>query len=271
MRKRPASSGARWIAGGWQLLKARPGLVIGSVLLMYLLVFLTSFVPVIGMGAGYLIAPILGGGVIVIFARIAELLERAEHEPLAREQPIGFDLLFSQFSGQAPWRPLLGLGGVTILVNLAILLLLATYLSAAMPEGGLSALNNPETTDSERLAQLLPILTSGSAVGVWLAVVVVYVLYLSAMLFAIPRVVLAGAGLTGALATSFRAAWLNWLPMLVFSLIWLALFMTIPLTAGLSAILLVPWAWAALYAAYVSIFPAEQAEESRAEADDSVG
>ncbi len=256
MRKRPASSGARWIAGGWQLLKTRPGLVIGSVLLMYLLVFLTSFVPLIGMGAGYLIAPILGGGVIVIFARIAEILERAEEEPLAREQPIGFDLLFSQFSGKAPWRPLLGLGGVTILVNLAILLLLAAFLTAAMPEGGMAALNNPETTDSERLAQLLPILTSGAAMGIWLAVAVIYVLYLSAMLFAIPRVVLAQASLTAALVTSFRAVWINWLPMLIFGLIWLGLFLTIPLTAGLSAILLVPWAWAALYAAFVSIFPA---------------
>ncbi|MFW6021046.1 MAG: BPSS1780 family membrane protein [Guyparkeria sp.] len=268
MRKRPASSGARWIAGGWQLLKTRPGLVIGSVLLMYLLVLLVSFVPVVGMGAGYLIAPILGGGVIVIFARIAEILERAEEEPLAREQPIGFDLLFSQFSGRAPWRPLLGLGGVTILVNLAILFLLAAFLTAAMPEGGMAALNNPETTDSERVEELLPILTSSSALGIWFAVIVIYVLYLSAMLFAIPRVVLAGAGLTAALAASFRAVWLNWLPMLIFGLIWLVLFMTIPLTAGLSAILLVPWAWAALYAAYVSIFPAE---EPRVDDDQDAG
>ena len=264
MRKRPASSGARWIAGGWQLLKTRPGLVIGSVLLMYLLIFLTSFVPLIGMGAGYLLAPLLGGGVIMIFARIAEILERAEAEPLAREQPIGFDLLFSQFSTEAPWRALLGLGGVTILVNLAILLLLAAYLTAAMPEGGMAALNSPEMTESERLAQLLPVLTSGGAMWLWLAVVGLYVLYLAAMLFAIPEVVLAKASLWGALAASFRAVWLNWLPMLIFGLIWLALFMTIPLTAGLSAILLVPWGWAAVYAAYVSIFPsaADEPEES---------
>ncbi|MFO7581037.1 BPSS1780 family membrane protein [Guyparkeria sp.] len=257
MRKRPASSGARWIAGGWQLLKTRPGLVIGSVLLMYVLVFLVSMVPLIGMGAGYLIAPVLGGGVIMIFVRIAEILERSEEEPLAREQPIGFDLLFSQFRGEAPWRPLVGLGGVTILVNLLILLLLAGYLTAALPEGGMNALNDPDLSDGERLETLLPVLTSASALGVWLGVVVVYVLYLSAMLFAVPLVVLREYPLTAALAASFRAVWLNWLPMLVFGLIWLGLFMTIPLTAGLSAILLVPWAWAALYAAYVSIFPAE--------------
>ncbi|KTG16408.1 MULTISPECIES: BPSS1780 family membrane protein [unclassified Guyparkeria] len=260
MRKRPASSGARWIAGGWQLLKTRPGLVIGSVLLMYLLIFLTSFVPLIGMGAGYLIAPLLGGGVIMIFARIAEILERAEEEPLAREQPIGFDLLFSQFSGQAPWRTLIGLGGVTILVNLGILLLLAAYLTAAMPEGGMAALESPEMNDSERLAQLLPVLTSGAAMWLWLVVIGVYVLYLAAMLFAIPRVVLAGSSLLAALSASFRAVWVNWLPMLIFGLIWFALFMTIPLTAGLSAILLVPWGWAAMYAAYVSIFPTTESE-----------
>ena len=263
MRKRPASSGARWIAGGWQLLKTRPGLVIGSVLLMYLLIFLTSFVPLIGMGAGYLIAPILGGGVIMIFARIAQILERAEDEPLAREQPIGFDLLFSQFSGQAPWRSLLGLGGVTILVNLGILLMMAAYLTAAMPEGGMAALNSPEMSDSERIAQLLPVLTSATAIGLWLVVIGVYLLYLTAMLFAIPRVVLAQSSMGRALMESFRAVWLNWLPMLVFGLVWLALFMTIPLTAGLSAILLVPWGWAATYAAYVSIFP--EAQEERPE------
>ena len=129
----------------------------------------------------------------------------------------------------------------------------------------MAALNDPETTDSERLGQLMPILTSASAMGVWLAVVVVYVLYLSAMLFAIPRVVLAEARVGAALAASFRAVWINWLPMLIFGLIWLGLFMTIPLTLGLSAILLVPWAWAALYAAYVSIFPAE--DNAPADAD----
>ena len=265
MRKRPASSGARWIAGGWQLLKTRPGLVIGSVLLMYLLIFLTSLVPLVGMGAGYLLAPLLGGGVIVIFARIAEILERAEEEPLAREQPIGFDLLFSQFSTEAPWRPLLGLGGVTIVVNLGIMLLLAAYLTAAMPEGGMAALNSPDMSDSDRLAQLLPVLTSGGAMWLWGAVVGIYVLYLSAMLFAIPRVVLAGSPLWSALADSFRAVWLNWSPMLIFGLIWLGLFMTIPLTAGLSAILLVPWGWAAVYAGYVSIFPT--ADEGPVEED----
>ena len=269
MRKRPASSGARWIAGGWQLLKTRPGLVIGSVLLMYLLMFLASFVPLIGMGASYLLAPILGGGVIMIFARIAEILERAEEEPLAREQPIGFDLLFSQFSGDAPWRTLLGLGGVTILVNLSILLMLAAYLTAAMPEGGMAALNSPDMSDSERLAQLLPVLTSGAAMWLWLVVIGIYVLYLAAMLFAIPRIVLAGSSLWGALSASFRAVWLNWLPMLIFGLIWLALFMTVPLTAGLSAILLVPWGWAAMYAAYVSIFPGP--DEERADQIDPVG
>lgn len=257
MRKRPASSGARWIAGGWQLLKTRPGLVIGSVLLMYVLILLTSFIPLIGMGAGYLIAPILGGGAIVIFARIAQILERAEDEPLAREQPIGFDLLFSQLRADAPWRTLLGLGGLTIAVNLLILLLLAGYLTAALPEGGLAALNDPALSDADRMGELLPVLTSGAALGVWLAVVIVYLLYLSAMLFAIPLVTLRGYSLTHALLASFRGAWLNWLAMLVFGLIWLLLFLTVPLTAGLSAILLLPWAWASLYAAYVSIFPAD--------------
>ncbi|MCL7745378.1 hypothetical protein LV476_10565 [Guyparkeria hydrothermalis] len=269
MRKRPASSGARWIAGGWQLLKTRPGLVIGSVLLMYLLIFLTSFVPLIGMGAGYLLAPLLGGGVIMIFVRIAQILERAEEEPLAREQPIGFDLLFSQFSNGAPWRTLLALGGVTILVNLAMLLLVAGYLAAAMPEGGMAALNNPEISDSERAAKLLPVLTSGAAIWLWLLVIGLYVVYLSAMLFAIPRVVLAGDTVRGALSASFRAVWFNWVPMLIFGLIWLALFMTVPLTVGLSAILLVPWGWAAMYAAYVSIFP--RAEGQPEESDQPVG
>jgi uncharacterized membrane protein len=82
------------------------------------------------------------------------------------------------------------------------------------------------------------------------------------MLFAIPRVVLAGSSLLSALSASFRAVWVNWLPMLIFGLIWFALFMTIPLTAGLSAIVLVPWGWAAMYAAYVSIFPSTQSESA---------
>jgi uncharacterized membrane protein len=258
MRKRPASSGARWIAGGWQLLRTRPGLVIGSVLLMYVLVVLASMMPLIGLGAGYLLAPLLAGGVIAILARIAQILERAEQEPLAREQPIGFDLLFSQFSGQAPWRALLALGGVTILVNLVVFMVLAGYLGTVMSGDALSALNDPERTDTERMDVLLPALTSSSAMGIWLVIAVIYTLYLTATLFAVPLIVLRGYPLPAALWASFRAAWRNWLPLLIFGLIWLGLFMTVPLTMGLSLILLMPWAWAALYAAFVSIFPATE-------------
>ena len=260
MRKRPASSGARWITGGWQLLKTRPGLVIGSVLLMYVLVILASMVPLIGLGAGYLLSPLLAGGVIAIFARIAEILERAEAEPLAREQPIGFDLLFSQFNGEAPWRPLIGLGGVTILVNLVVFVLVMGYLGTALSGDGMAALNDPELTDTERMEILLPALTSSSAMGIWAAVAVIYTLYLTAKVFAVPLIVLRGYPLIAALMASFRGVWRNWLPMLIFGLIWLGLFMTVPLTMGLAAILLVPWAWAALYAAFVSIFPQAETE-----------
>lgn len=269
MRKRPASSGARWIAGGWQLLKTRPGLVIGSVLLMYVLVVLVSMMPLIGLGAGYLLSPLLAGGVIAIFARIAEILERAEDEPLAREQPIGFDVLFSQFSGEAPWRTLIGLGGVTILVNLLVFVLVISYLGTALPADGMAALNDPELTDTERMEILLPAVTSSSAMGIWFAVAVIYVLYLTAKLFAVPLIILRDHSLTAALVASFRAVWRNWLPMLVFALIWVGLFMTVPLTMGLAAILLVPWAWAALYAAFVSIFPAMEEAVADPEAPQS--
>ncbi|MGM0517087.1 MAG: BPSS1780 family membrane protein [Pseudomonadota bacterium] len=255
MRKRPASSGARWIAGGWQLLKTRPGLVIGSVLLMYVLMVLASMMPLIGLGAGYLLSPLLAGGVIAIFARIAEILERSEEEPLAREQPIGFDLLFSQFNGQAPWRTLVALGGVTILVNLVVFMLVIGYLGTAMPAEGMAALNEPELTDTERMEILLPVLTSSSAMGIWMAVTVIYTLFLTAKIFAVPLIVLRDYPLSAALMASFRGVWRNWLPMLIFGLIWIGLFMTVPLTMGLSLILLMPWAWAALYAAFVSIFP----------------
>ena len=271
MRKRPASSGARWIAGGWQLLKTRPGLVIGSVLLMYVLLILASMMPLIGLGAGYLLSPLLAGGVIAIFARIAEILERAEDEPLAREQPIGFDLLFSQFNGEAPWRALIGLGGVTILVNLLVFILVMGYLGTALPEGGMTALNDPELTDTERMEILWPALTSSAAMGIWSSVAVIYVLYLAAKLFAVPLIILQGYPLMAALAASFRAVWRNWLPMLIFGLIWTGLFMTVPLTMGLAAILLVPWAWAALYAAFVSIFPATEETEASAEAPRTPG
>ncbi|HHQ69717.1 MAG TPA: hypothetical protein ENM98_05360, partial [Halothiobacillaceae bacterium] len=262
MLKRPAGSGLRWIAGGWILLKTRPGLVIGGVTLMYLLLIVSSLMPMVGLLLPALLGPFLSGGLVVVFARIAEILERSEAEPLAKEQPIGFDLLFSQFSGNAPWQSLLGVATVSIVFNLLLLLIISAVIGAGADAKAMEIAGGDQMDQAEMAAMLLSSMSPGLMLTAALVVVVVWGLYLAMTLYAVPLIVLRGFALKAAFAASFFATFRNWLPLLILGALWLLMAMTIPLTLFISAFLVVPLGWAAFYASFVSIFPEQPPEQS---------
>ncbi len=257
MQKLSAGHGWRWIAEGWGLMRARLGLSIGVVLLMYVLLFVVSWLPLVGSVLSTFLTPFLIAGVYIVFARIQEIRHRQLIEPLAGEQPIGFDLLFAAFSRPAVRKPLLALGVLSIVFSLTLLLAVAGFVVSQLAGIDHAVLTDPTATDTARLEFLLPYLLSPQAMILWLVVMIAAVLYSMATFFAVPLIVLRDHAFSAALKASFAAVSANWLPFLLYALIWLVLFMSVPLTLMLSLIVLVPLLLASMFAAFESIWPDE--------------
>lgn len=261
MQRLGGGQGASWIAEGWRLLRSRMTLVIGVVFLTYVLLFMVSMLPFVGNILAALASPFLIGGVYVVLHRLREINRRAEVEPLAREQPISWDLLFSVFQNPAPRKSLIGYALVSIGFQLMMLLILAGFVAVALSGVDHTVLTDPTATDKQRIEQLWPILISPSAGLLWVTVLVLSVLYGMAVFFVVPLIVLRGVKLWPAMRASFTAVSANWLPFLVYALIWVLLILTVPFTLFLSLILIGPLMITSVYAAFEAIWPDDDSSD----------
>lgn len=256
MERVSAGQGLSWIRGGWTLLRLKPGAVIGSVLLMYILLFVAQMLPFVGGIVAMVLAPFLAGGVYLILQRVGQIAAEVEAEPLAREQAVSFDLLFSLFKQPEKRRALLGLAAVALMFNLVMLILFVVFVGTSL--GGLehNALTDSATTDQQKMQMLMPILFSAKGMWLWLIVLTLSAVYAMATLFAVPQIALDGVGLVEALKQSFRAVGHNWLPFLTYGLVWMLLYIVfVPITVGLALIVLIPLGVASVYIAYRNIWP----------------
>jgi hypothetical protein len=254
MRRVNAGRGWYWIRGAWQLIKPRFGLVLGTVLLMYVLLFVASMIPLIGDIIAPFLAPFLAGGVYVVLQRVREIERRSRIEPLASEQPIAFDLLFSVFKNPAPRKTLLWLGFVSVVFSLAMLLVVAIFLTVKLSGIEHSVLTDLTATDEQRMSFLLPYLMDPDAWILWIGVLIASVAYSMATFFAVPLIVLRGETLRSALSQSFSAVGRNWSAFLVYALVLFILFLTVPITLMLSLILLLPLMIASVFVAFEDIW-----------------
>lgn len=254
MRRVNAGRGWQWIKEAWRLIRPRFGLILGTVMLMYVLLFAASMIPLIGNVITPILSPFLAGGVYVVLRRVREIEQRSRIEPLASEQPISFDLLFSVFKDPAPRKALLWLGFVSIAFSLALLLLLAIFVTVKLSGVDHSVLTDSTATDEQRMRFLIPYLMDPGAWVLWIGVLIASVAYSMATFFAVPLIVLRGETLRSALSQSFSAVGRNWSAFLVYALVLFLLFLTVPITLMLSLILLLPLMIASVFTAFEDIW-----------------
>ncbi len=95
-----------WIANGWDLFKKNPGLLIGMVLVIGIILIILNFIPYLGPVLGGLLQVMLWGGMLYTLARL-DSGEQAE-----------FGDLFRAFSDSRLMTPMLILGGVSAAIAL---------------------------------------------------------------------------------------------------------------------------------------------------------
>jgi uncharacterized membrane protein len=229
-----AGRGWDWIVEGWRLFTQAPGLWIVMLLIYLVINIVLSFIPLVGPVASTLITPALIGGMLY------------GADVLARGQALAVPHLFQAFQDQQRLGPMLTLGALllgacVLLVLVAGGIIVGGALSSGVLNGGLN--------DDQMVA-----LMAGSGLIVLLFVLVVGLAIAMALFYAIPLVMLAGQAPWSAVKDSFSAGLNNFLPLLVFGLIYLGLSVLAVSPLGLGFLVLLPVTFGAVYASYRDVF-----------------
>lgn len=217
-----------WLRRGWMMFMANPGAWIGATVLLLVIIFAVSIVPVFGQIAVNLLLPVFAGGLILMCER--------QH---AGEQAEIADL-FAGFRHNAGSLVMVGLFYVIGIFGIAFI---ATLLISGGLIGG---------AITGRVAGV------GIAFGgAMLAGVVVFLLSIPVIMatwFAPALVFLHDMQPLPAMKASFRAGTRNWLATIVFGLVLVIglFFALLPVMLGL--LLFVPVFTGAAYASYRDIF-----------------
>ena len=216
-----------WLAYGWAMFIAHPGIWLGSSVLLLVILMGISIVPVFGQIAAHLLVPLFGAGMLQICRTIAD-----DGEPQIGELFAGF----SQHAGQLVMVGVFFAIGVFGIALLAFLLIGGGVLGGAITGrvGGIGV-----AFGGFMLAVLLVLLLSVPVImATWFAPALVY---------------FHGMQPLAAMKASFVAGAKNWLPMIIFGIFLMVAGFFAMLPVGLGLLLLLPVFSAAVYASYRDI------------------
>jgi uncharacterized membrane protein len=237
-RKVRAAAGVDWVADGWRLFRKSSLMWIVFLVLFFLIHVGLSMVPFVGMWIPNLVSPILMGGIALG----------------CRSLETGGDLELEHFLGgfRRNTGLLFAIGVVYVLGEIAIAgvfsLVAGTALLWAIMTGDEAAIVQALPDDTLRLA-LAGLVATALAMPLMAAYWFAPAL---AMLHDVPAI--------PAMKASFVACFRNFMPMLVYGLVMLALLLVAIIPLGLGLVAWIPLAVATIYSSYRSVFTEEDAE-----------
>ncbi len=239
----PAAAGTAWIREGWRLFMLAPVPWTGMTALVFLVLMAASMVPVVGILAVHVLSPFIVAGYM------------AASRGGSVGEPISFIFL------GAGWREgrnhLLLIGALYMLATMLIFYLVKTLTGGDM-EILLQQTQNPATLTPEQAEQMLATALPAMGLGSLL-----FAPLLMATWFAPGLVLFEGFPAGRSMWWSLWACWVNWRPILLYSLILgLAGMVALLIPFGLGLLVFLPWTLTSTYAAYRDIFStAAQPEE----------
>ena len=227
----PAARGWNWIADGWTLFKAAPGLWIGIIVVFILMMIGCALVPFVGMVAQYLLIPVLMAGIVLGCRAIED------------GSGLQFNHLFEGFKTR--FGTLVAVGALYLAGFVAIMVVVMLIFGAGMAAMFMGGSQQPDMTQT------------GAAIGILLAVLVAIALSLPlvmAVWFAAPLVVFHDLGAVEAMKASFSGCLRNILPFLVYGIVGFVLAVVATIPIGLGWLVLGPVLAASVYTAYQDIY-----------------
>jgi uncharacterized membrane protein len=227
----PAARGWNWIADGWTLFKASPGLWIGMILVLIVILFAMAFLPIIGTVAQTLLTPVFMAGMVLGCRAIDD------------GSGLEFNHLFAGF--KTNFASLIAVGALYLAGFVVILLVVMMIAGAGVVALMMGAGEQPDLAQTGALMGLL--------LGVLIALALSIPLVM-AIWFAAPLVVFHNLGAVEAMKASFTGCLRNIVPFLVYGIIGflLALLASIPIFLGW--LVLGPVFAASIYTGYRDIY-----------------
>ena len=240
-----AGQGASWFKCGWNLFKQDFGTWFIMFLILIGLSIVLSFIPFIGSLALMIISPALMGG----FMYAASEMDKGN------KIEIGY--LFQGFRDKERMNKLLVLGGIYLLVQILLMVvMLSLFSGSAMMSAGEAGNVDPATMMSAGEAGNIDpaaMMTSGMGLSMLLAILIGLTVMLG-FIYATPLVMLDNMAPVESIKASYSACFKNILPLLVFGLVYLLLAIIAAIPVGLGFLILIPVSITALYCSYKSIF-----------------
>lgn len=223
-----AGQGWAWIAKGFELFKKQPGIWIVIVVLLFVILMVLAFIPLLGALATFLLMPVFTGGLML------------GCRSLARDGTLEINHLFAGFNTQT--GNLLVLGAISIgawiVIMLPVLAIVGVGAFMGASHGGAAGIG-------------------GMGVSFLLAFLIVFALSIviyMALWFAPALVVLRGTAPVAAIKLSFNACLKNIVPFLIYGIVVMVLGIVATIPIGLGWLVLGPVLGASVYTAYQDIF-----------------
>lgn len=238
-RKLDAGHGAAWWSESWSIFTAAPGTWIGIVVVLLVIMFCMVLVPVIGSVAQTLLFPVFAGGIML------------GCQALARGEPLRLAHLFEGFQG-GRFGPLVILGLLMMVAGFVLALIIVAIGVATIGISGLTLLMNGGDPFQMSMANLASL---GFALFIILAVALIGgAIIAMAYWFAPALIVLNGEAPVAAIRKSFSSSLTNFVPFLIYGLIYIGLAIVATIPFGLGWLVLAPMIAGSCYAGWREIF-----------------
>ncbi len=229
--------GAAWWSEGWRLFTPTVGTWILIVLIGFAIQLVLAFIPILGSIASQLLFPILAGG-LMLGCRAID-----------RGEPLTINHLFAGFGPKAGSLLIVALIflAVAIAIIFLVFALLFVFFGAALLAALWGASNS--MSSAEALGGVALVVVVGA-----LLFLLLYLPLVMAIWFAPALIVLKGAEPWQAMKLSFMGSIKNFIPFLIYGLIWIALAIVATIPFLLGWLVLGPVTVASVYASYCDIF-----------------
>jgi len=223
-----AGQGWAWIVSGFELFKKAPGIWVVMMIILFAIVLVLAFIPLLGSIATALLLPVFTGGLML------------GCQAQARNETLEINHLFAGFKTQTGNLVVLGalaLGG-SIVAMIPMLMIMGAGIFFGASRG-----------DTAGMAAM-----GGTFMIAWLVTMALILLVYMALWFAPALVVFRGTAPVAALKLSFAACLKNFVPFLVYGIVVMVLSIVAVIPLGLGLLVLGPVLAASVYTSYQDIF-----------------
>ncbi len=232
--------GVSWIRDGWKIFRNDMGMWILFTIIYFAAYFLLKLIPVVGILIAQLLNPVLMGG--LLFAASES----------ARGEKITFNHILYAFMEPDARNKTLLIGALGIVFTIICVIIAFFFIGGGAVMGLLTGSMSKDAGAGAMVGAGM------MGVGMLLAVLIfmlLFLIYMTAIYFAIPLVVFTDISVVDAIGKSFKASIKNILPLFIYSIVVMIIsVIAVPITLGLGLLALFPVLNGAYYASYIDIF-----------------